>query len=132
MVSRNRGVSPHASHYGCVQMPTVALYLWGVTRPFESLIKATDVLSPEKCMCAPDSAFEVKKSVCRSGDAALRTRGLCELPKLLPLKRPSSSWPDPKGAAPGSFHLTNGLQISVFLRSMGQLSRMMRTREETK
>ena len=57
MVSRNRGVSPHASHYGCVQMPTVALYLWGVTRPFESLIKATDVLSPEKCMyiCAEDT-----------------------------------------------------------------------------
>ena len=104
----------------------------GVTHPFESLIKATDVLSPEKCMCAPDSAFEVKNSVCRSGDAALRTRGLCEFPKLLPLKRPSSSWPDPKGAPPGSFHLTDGLQISVFLRSMGQLSRMMRTREETK
>ena len=86
MVSRNIEESAHmqCAMTVCrwVQMLTVALYLWGVTQPFESLIKDTDVLSPENCRYTPDFAlsFEIKKSVCKKGDTVLRMMGLCNSP----------------------------------------------------
>lgn len=98
----------------------------GVTYPSERLMKATDVLSSETCISAPDFAgsLEVKKRVQSNGDTALRTTGLCQWPSLLPLAGHSSSGPDPKGAASCSSRLRNGPR-SVSLSFLGQRSRTL-------
>lgn len=80
-----RGVSPRALRYDCVQTGadvSSGSLPRGVTHPSESLIKDTEVLSPENCGYTPDFAwsFEVKKSVCKKGDTVLRTMGLCNSP----------------------------------------------------
>lgn len=113
----------------CVQKGVWERWLftfWGVTHPSERLMKATDVLSSETCISAPDFAgsLEVKKRVQSNGDTALRTTGLCQWPSLLPLAGHSSSGPDPKGAASCSSRLRNGPR-SVSLSSLGQRSRTL-------